>query len=510
MATILEGTSLIKRFGDFTALDEVDISVRKGEIHAILGENGAGKSTLMKVLYGVYVPEGGSIRMNGHSTVMHPPNRARAQGVGMVFQDFRLIPALTVLENIALGMNQQSFFINKRKLSHRISEISQQYQLDVNPNAYLWELDLGQQQRVEIVKALLQGDTKVIIFDEPTSVLTPHEVDAFLAMLGRLKADGYGILLITHKIREVIACADRVTVLRLGKVVAHIDKATAPNQTLLEDDLISAMIGSKQLPQAPERRERSAEFNRPALQLKQMAVRNDQQQTVIENIHVSLNPGEIVGLAGISGNGQRELLETLYGLRAPASGQIWLDNEEVTKWSVEKRLAAGMVYATEDPIREAVVPGMTILEHMVLSGLKPETKGLDIDWKKMSQTFHSLDIVKTLRVADANRLVETLSGGNVQRMILARAISKAPKVLLIAYPSRGLDIATTRATQELLLSLRDQGTAILLLSEDLTELFEISDRLIVLSNKQILGPYDPQQTDPYRVGHIMLEGEESA
>jgi simple sugar transport system ATP-binding protein len=375
----------------------------------------------------------------------------------------------------------------------------------VNPDAFVWELDLGQQQRVEIIKALVQGDTKILIFDEPTSVLTPHEVDAFLAMLGRLRDDGYGILLITHKIREVLACADRVSVLRMGKLVYATERALG----MTEDELVSQMIGGSELPRAPERRKLSLIDNAlPVLEVSGLSVVNDHQVTILQDLDLVIRPGELVGIAGISGNGQKELLETIYGLRKPKSGTMRFQGTEIDSLNISARLEQGMVYITEDPLQESVVPGLSILEHMVLCGLDMTPKGLDVDWQEVRKTFHSLDIVQTLRVAHPDRKVEELSGGNVQRMILARAISKGPKLLLVAYPSRGLDIATTRATQRLLLALREQGTAILLISEDLTELFEISDKMVVLSSQTLFGPYTPEDMDPYRMGHIMLEGDE--
>lgn len=499
---LMETKGLSKRFGDLVANDRIDLRVEAGQIHAILGENGAGKSTLMKMLYGVYAPDEGTVLLDGRPVSLHPPSLARAHGISMVFQDFRLIPALTVLENIALAVPQNGVWLRRTRLRQRILEVAERYLIDVNPDAYVWQLDLGQRQRVEIIKVLVMDSTRIVIFDEPTSVLTPHEVDAFLKMLGKLREDGYGILLITHKINEVLACADRVTVLRSGRVTYTCDRVDG----FVEEQLVFEMMGGKYAP-APSRLANAGRKNTKVLQAGDLTVSDDRGREVLRNVELALYEGEILGVAGISGNGQRELVETLFGLRAPKSGRILIDGKDLTGLSLGRYIEAGMAYVPEDPLKESVIPGFTILEHMVLAGLPMTPKGWGIDWQRVQSNLSRYDEVGTIGLAAADRRADQLSGGNVQRLVLARALVCNPRILLVSYPSRGLDIRTTHSIHKLLFSLRQKGSAILLISEDLSELFGVSDRIVVLGNQRIYGPYDPQKSDPYQIGNVMLKGE---
>lgn len=498
---LLEGRHLTKQFGDLLALDKVDISVAPKQIHVVLGENGAGKSTLMKILYGVYRPDGGSCFVLDRPAHLYPPANARAHGIGMVFQDFRLIPALTVMENIALALPDLEARIRPKDLRQRILKVAERYGLAVDPDVPVWQLDVGQRQRVEIVKVLLVPGTRVLIFDEPTSVLAATEVDAFLEILRRLRDEGYGILFITHKLREALACADRITVMRAGKVV-HSSEAV---ESMDEQGLVAHMVGEWVAPVVSSRTH--ATTKKVALEVQNLSLSDDCGRVILRDISLTLNPGKILGVAGISGNGQRELSEALLGLRPVLKGRIIIIGENLTGRPPAAYLESGVACIPENPLEDALIPGLSILQHMILGGLPERRRGLGIDWEAVKQDMAGFSEIAKLKVAPPERRVDRLSGGNVQRMIIARALVRSPKILVACYPSRGLDIGTTRFIQRILLERREAGAAVILFSEDLTELFEISDEIVVISHGRLIGPLKPENTDAYNVAKLMVEDE---
>ncbi len=503
MNTIIQTKDLTIQFGDLVANDRLNIEIEAGTIHAIAGENGAGKSTLMKMLYGVYKPTSGQILVDGQ--VMHGWNAAmaREKGIGMVFQDFRLIPAFTVLENVFLSMKDSGVVLKKKELRRKIRELSEEYHLGVDPDEEVWKLDLGQRQHIEIIKVLSTPNIRVMIFDEPTSVLAPHEISRFLEMLKSFRDSGYAILFITHKIDEIVSVADRITVLRHGKITASLRREEGFDREqiihrMLEDDVSRMQIDIV--------RSDADISEKKDVVLEQLSIRDEHNREILKDINLSVKRGRILGVAGISGNGQREFAECLFGVRRSASGRIRYGSEDITGYSTGRRIELGFRMVTEDPIHDNVVGSFTVLENMALAGLPVTTRRGDIDWEDLENQFRSHKEIADLNVPEVHRIAGTLSGGNVQRMTFARAVVSDPSLLIACYPSRGLDVATVATVHQTLLRLRNHGTAIVLISEDLSELFELSDELAVFAAGSVAGPFDPETTDINELGRVMLRG----
>lgn len=496
MQAVLETRRLCKRFGDLIANDQIDLVLYPGEVHAVLGENGAGKSTLMKMLYGVYQPDHGQIYIGDRVAHFATPADARDAGIGMVFQNFRLIPALTVWENIALALPELKARLKTREIKARIRQTAEKYSLAVDPDMPVWRLDVGERQRVEIVKVLLTG-ARILLFDEPTSVLAVTEVDAFLAMLRHLRSEGYAILFITHKLREVLQVADRLTVMRRGQVVFTGDEMEKQD----EQSLVTYMMGQWIPPVTPQRRPQAAH---PLLEVANLSLQNERGQTILSNVSFTVDQGQIVGVAGISGNGQRELAEALLGLRPIQQGQIRMAGQDLTGCSPAHFLAAGIAGIPEDPVEAAVIPGLTVLEHMVLGGLPERRRGLGVDWVSIRQDFDALAEVKVLQVAKPERMADQLSGGNVQRLVLSRVLAQRPRLIVAAYPAHGLDIATIRTVHRALQERCADGAAVIVFSEDMNELFALADQLLVISHGSMSAPVDPRLTDAYAVARMMV------
>lgn len=488
--------AITKSFPGVLANDHIDLDIYAGEVHALLGENGAGKSTLMKVLYGFYRLDSGQVLMNGNPVEIHTPHDARRLRIGMVFQDLNLIPAFTVAENIALFLTDLGFALNHRRISQRILEVSKKYDLQVRPQALVSQLSIGEQQKVEILKLLL-SDARLLILDEPTRVLAPHEVEGLFSVLDRLKKDGYAVVLIAHKLKEVLECSSRITVLRAGRVTGSVLCKEATEENLIRMMFEKELVGHIE-------RQTPAVSQQPVLILDHVRTRGEGSVVSLKDISLKIYPGEIVGVAGVSGNGQKELGDVILGMERITAGSKQLNDTDFTRQSIGGMRKFGMSFIPENPLTMATVPFMTVLENMALTRTQQYAKlgGLGMDWNLVREdTRKSLE--KFGFTFSYYVPAKTLSGGNLQRLIIAREMMKNPRLIVASYLTRGLDVQSTLAARQALMDARNSGAGVLLISEDLEELFSLSDRLIVLYCGEITGEFRPTETDVYSIGHLM-------
>ncbi len=494
---LIEMNGITKVFPGVIANENISFQVQAGEIHALLGENGAGKSTLMSVLAGLYQPDAGTIKVKGQRVKFKSPRLALAAGVGMIYQHFRLVDNLSVAENIVLGAPGEAVRLNTRQIESAAADISEQYGLKVDPHARVAHLSLGEQQRVEILKMLYRG-CDILIMDEPTTVLTPLEVRDLFNMLRNMAHQGKAVVLITHKLNEVLEIADKVTVLRKGRVVGN-----AQTASLDEKALTHMMVGRELIYSQVEHHKESSEM---LLEVLNLQVRGDQGHIAVRDLNLSIHSGEIVGIAGVAGNGQRELVESIAGLRPMSSGEIRMNGQDISNLGVRERLARGINMVPEDRMGMGLVPNLTITENAILRSYysKEFSRGFVLDFTKIRAYTHSLVKDYNVSLANIQHPINYLSGGNLQKLLLGREISQRPRLLMASYPVRGLDVASTEAVFNLLLEEREKGTAILLILEDIEEIFRLADKVAVMYAGTIKGIFDVDKTNIEEVGLLML------
>jgi general nucleoside transport system ATP-binding protein len=494
---MLSMRGITKRFPGVVANDRVDFDVRAGEVHTLLGENGAGKSTLMRVLYGLYQAEEGEILLNGDPVDITSPAAAIRHGIGMIHQHFMLVPTLTVAQNVALGLkSSRGPLTDLDRVSARIRDLSRSYSLKVDPAAYVWQLSVGERQRVEIMKALYRNAT-LLVLDEPTAVLTPQEVEDFFVILRQMVEDGRGLVFISHKIREVLALSDRITVLRGGRVVGTVFPADVSRR-----DLAHMMVGREVRGVEPAGATAEGEVR---LAVSDLTVRGDREGDAVRGVSLEVRSQEIVGIAGVSGNGQRELAEAVAGLRPAAGGSIRLDGVEVAGRGPAEVRDVGLGYVPEERMRDGVIGDFSVSDNLMLvNSRSPAYTWWGLLRRKVIRR-HCDELVSAFGVKTPGLDTPThnLSGGNIQKLILARELSGKPRVLLVSQPTRGVDVGATEYIHSRLMDQRRAGTAILIVSEDLDEIMSLCDRVIVMYEGQIVGQVDPRVTSRETIGLMM-------
>ena len=495
---LVQMRGIVKKFPGVVASDHVNLDIYAGEIHALLGENGSGKSTIMSVLAGLYKPDAGEILIDGTPFAFGSPRDAIAAGVGMVHQHFKLVEPFTVAQNMQLGERQGSFLLSDAGIRTEIKNFEQRFGLSVDPDAPVWQLSVGEKQRVEIVRMLYRG-SKVLILDEPTAVLTPQEAAELFVNMKKMAAAGCAVVFITHKMNEVQEVADRVTVLRSGKV-----SGTMLCQDVHAQELVWLMVG-REIALNAEHCPHGV-CGAEVARLQNVQALNDSGRTGLNDVSLSLQSGQIFGIAGVAGNGQKELAEVMTGLRMVTAGSVEFLGEAVTNLPPADLIHRGISYVPEDRLGMGLVPGLDAVENMLLKSYKhPEfANGWLINRKAAEAATAEIVRQYNVKLAGLSQPVRSMSGGNLQKLLLAREIAEHPKLIIVVYPARGLDVGATESIHNLLMELRDQGTSILLISEDLDELMKLSDRVGVMFGGRIVGNFAIEEVDLEEVGLLMM------
>ncbi|QEN06144.1 ABC transporter ATP-binding protein [Thiospirochaeta perfilievii] len=497
MEYVVEMSNITKEFPGIIANDNISINLKKGEVLALLGENGAGKSTLMSILFGLYKPEQGEIKIKGKKAKINNPNHASEYGIGMVHQHFKLVHNFTVTENIVLGMEPKGLLLNLEDAAKKIKSLSDKYNLDVDPFAKIEDVSVGMQQRVEILK-MLYRDAEVLIFDEPTAVLTPQEIKELLKIFKSLIDEGKSIILITHKLKEIKEAADRCTVIRRGKVIDTVNVKESSVSQMAE-----MMVGRKISFKVDKK---DCTPGETILKLENLNVLNSRKVLGLKDFSLEIKAGEIVGIAGVDGNGQNELVEAITGLRSAESGQIIHNGQNITNFSIKERLNVGIAHIPEDRHKHGLVLDYSIEENMVIEIIsnEPFSKNGFLQTKPIRE--HALEIIKDFDVRSGRgpvSITRTMSGGNQQKAIIGREIKHNPDLLIAVQPTRGLDVGSIEYIHKRLIEQRDQGKAVLLISLELDEVLDLSDRVAVLNSGNLIGVVNSAETNENEVGLMM-------
>jgi simple sugar transport system ATP-binding protein len=491
---------IVKRFPGVLANDRVDLEVDPGEVHALLGENGAGKSTIANVITGLYRPDAGEMRMHGRRVEFHSPRDALEAGIFMVHQHFRLVPAFTAAENVVLGFapgRERRVRLDRGAIEREVAEVAERYGLGVDPGARAWQLSVGEQQRVEILKALYR-DARVLILDEPTAVLTPQESDGLFAALRRMTGEGKTVIFVTHKLNEVMAVADRATVLRAGRSLGTVRTAdTSPAE------LAQLMVGREVL---FERREREGPVGDDiVLALDGVGAEGDRGVPALHDVSLTVRAGEIVGVAGVAGNGQRELAEVIAGTRPRTAGTVAVGGRELPSGDSRAPITAGLGHVPEDRMHTGLAPSLSIAENLALRSYRrpPMERASFLRRSRIREHAEEVIAQSDIRAPGPNTPARLLSGGNAQKVILARELGGSPTALVVAAPTRGLDVGATESVRALLATVAREGAGVLLISEDLDELLMLADRIAVMYAGRIVGELDANATDKGQLGLLM-------